>query len=68
MIVSNPKRPLDKAVEKSRFELFCEKIAPYVLVASIIILLVLIFVILVRYGANITGTEANGWQRMEQII
>ena len=59
MIVSNPKRPLDRGVEMSKFEFFCNKIAPYVVVACIIILMILVVVALVKYGANLTGTEAN---------
>ncbi|MBR0059640.1 MAG: hypothetical protein IJP99_10630 [Methanobrevibacter sp.] len=59
VIVSNPQRPLDRGVEMSKFELFCRKIAPYVLFVCIIVLLALVFVVLAKYGANITGTEAN---------
>ena len=41
------------------FDSACEKMAPYVLVACIIVISVLLFIVLVKYGANITGTEAN---------
>lgn len=68
MKVSNPKRPLNPAVEKTVFENFCDKIAPYVIIAGIVIISVLLFVALVKYGANLTGTEANVWQRMEVSI
>ena len=50
MIISNPKRPLDKAVEVSSFEYICQKIAPYVLVIGIIVLFILAFAILIKYG------------------
>ena len=59
MIVSNPKRPLDRGVEMSKFEYICQKIVPYVVLFCIGLLCVLLFVALVKYGANWTGTEAN---------
>ena len=68
MIVSNPNRPLDKGVEMTRFEFFCNKIVPYVIVACIIVLMILVVVVLVKYGANLTGTEANQYYyQMERI-
>lgn len=59
MIISNPNRPLDKGVEMSKFDFFCSKIAPYVLLACILLLMAFILFVLVKYGAGITGTEAN---------
>ena len=59
VVISNPSRPLDKGVEMSKFEFFCMRIAPYVLLVCVIVLLILVFVVLVKYGANLTGTEAN---------
>lgn len=59
MIISNPERPLDPATEKTTFEVYCEKIVPYVLIAFVLIFLVLLFVAFVKYGGNWTGTEAN---------
>jgi len=59
MIVSNPNRPLDKGVEMSKFEYYCQKIAPYLILTCILILCVLMFIALVKYGAKWTGTEAN---------
>lgn len=53
----SPKR-LEKE-SKSTFELFCERIAPYVLFFALVLLGILLVVILVKYGANITGTEQN---------
>ena len=41
------------------FDSACEKMAPYVLIACIVIIRVLLFVVLVKYGASLTGTEAN---------
>ena len=61
MIVSNPKRPLDPATEKSKFEVCCDKAAPYVIIFMIGLLSVLIFIALVRYGAYLFGTESNLW-------
>ena len=46
---------------KSPIDEFCDKIAPYLILACTIILVCLIFIALVKYGANITGTEANGY-------
>ena len=59
MIVSNPNRPLDKGVEMTRFEYYCQRIAPYVLLFCIGLLVLLIVFVLAKYGANWTGTEAN---------
>lgn len=52
---------LEKQVPKSPIDEFCDKIAPYLILACTIILVCLIFIALVKYGANITGTEANGY-------
>lgn len=59
--VSNPKKPLNPAIDKSSFEVFCDRIAPYVILAGILIIAILLFVALVKYGAKWTGTEANLW-------
>lgn len=48
-------------VEKSTFEKTCERICPYVIIIGIIIICVLLFVALVKYGYSITGSEANGY-------
>lgn len=53
----SPKR-LEKQ-SKSTFELFCERIVPYVLFFALVLLGILLVVILVKYGAGFTGTEAN---------
>lgn len=47
--------------QKTTFEEICLKIAPYVLFVCICLLIITIFVIMVKYGSNITGTEANGY-------
>ena len=52
---------LSKRVEKSTFEQFCERICPYVIIIGIIVICVLLFVALVKYGYSITGSEANGY-------
>lgn len=59
MIVSNPKKPLNKAEEITLFEYICRKIAPYVVLACIFILLALLFAVIIRYGGAWFGTEAN---------
>ena len=45
--------------QKSQFQLFCERVAPYILLICMTILIITILVVLIKYGANITGTEAN---------
>lgn len=50
---------LEKKESKSKFEVFCERICPYVIVACVIIICALLFVALVKYGHVITGTESN---------
>ena len=51
---------LSKRVEKSTFEKTCERICPYVIIIGIIIISVLLFVALVKYG-YMFSTEANAW-------
>ena len=68
MIISNPNRPLDRGVEMSKFELFCRKIAPYVLVACIILFSVLIFIALVKYGRAWFSTPQNQYEHLNQIV
>lgn len=50
---------LQKKESKSNFEVYCDKIAPYVILTCTIILVCLIVFALAKYGANLTGTEAN---------
>lgn len=54
-----PAARLEKKEEKSNFTRFCDRIVPYVLFFALVLLGILIVVILVKYGASITGTEAN---------
>ena len=49
---------LDKKTE-NKFQEFCRWICPYVIILCLIILSVLLFIALVKYGHAITGTEAN---------
>jgi len=51
---------LSKRVEKSTFEKTCERICPYVIIIGIIVICVLLFVALVKYG-HAFSTEANAW-------
>ena len=55
----SPKR-LEKK-EKTPFDMVCERIAPYVLFFALVSLAILIVVILVKYGASLTGTEQNAY-------
>lgn len=59
VIISNPKRPLDPATEITRFDWFCYRIAPYLIVIFSVLLLALAFIALVKYGGVLFGTEAN---------
>lgn len=68
MIISNPKRPLDPAEEVSCVEYYCRKIVPYVLLACIIIFLVILFIVLVKYGRLWFSTPQNHVEHMNEII
>lgn len=57
---SNPVR-LDKHQSKTSFEKFCDRAVPYVLLFALVTLMILILVILVKYGHSITGTESNAY-------
>ena len=56
---SNPVR-LDKQQNKMSFETLCRKACPYILFACGIILCVLLFIALVKYGHSFS-TEANNY-------
>ena len=58
----NSKEPvrLEKK-ELTTWESFCQKACPYVIISCVIILSVLLFIALAKYGHAITGTEANQW-------
>lgn len=51
---------LGKVETKSKFEVFCERICPYVLLFGCLVLAALIFIALVRYG-HMFSTEANNY-------
>ena len=52
---------LGKRDNTSKFNQTCERIAPYVLLIALALLFILLLVILVKYGANFTGTEQNAY-------
>lgn len=64
---STPKR-LGKIEPKSRFEVFCDKICPYVLLTAMIILVILIVFVLAKYGANLFSTPQNRYEHLSQIV
>lgn len=64
---STPKR-LNKIEEKTRFEEFCDKICPYVLLTAMIILVILIVFVLAKYGANLFSTPQNRYEHLSQIV
>ena len=60
---------LHKVEEISSFDSFCMKICPYVLIACIFLMIVLVLYIMVVHGASVTGTEANQYYyHMEMIL
>ena len=56
---------LDKK-EKTYFETYIRKAYPYVIFACVIILCVLLFIALVKYGHSFS-TEANTYEHLQQI-
>lgn len=62
---SSPAR-LNK-VEKTRFEKWCIKICPYIIVACIIILCVLFSIALVKYG-HFLSTPENTYEHLSEIV
>ena len=66
---ASSKRParLGKHQSKTSFEKFCDRVAPYVLLFALVTLMILLLVILVKYGHSITGTEANNYEHLTQI-
>ena len=51
---------LEKVERKSRFEQVCDRACPYIILACLIILGVLLFIVLVKYGHSLS-TEANNY-------
>lgn len=62
---SEPVR-LQKKEDSIQLDSICRKICPYVLIACVIIISVLLFVVLVRYG-HAFSTEANHYEHLTQI-
>lgn len=67
-VISNPNRPLDKAVEKTNFEIFCEKICPYVVIIAVFMLIVLVLQIMAVHGHTVTVTEANAFYNQLDVM
>ena len=65
---SNTPTTLDKIESKSRFEVFCDRICPYVLLTAMIILVILIMFVLAKYGANLFSTPQNRYEHLSQIV
>lgn len=62
---SEPVR-LQKKEKHSEFDEVCRKLCPYVLVACIVIISVLIVFVLAKYG-YMFSTEANHYEHLTQI-
>lgn len=58
---------LEKKTELTTFEMVCHKICPYVIIICLLILGVLLFLALAKYG-HILSTEANHYERLSQIV
>ena len=67
-VISNPNRPLDKAVEKTNFETFCERICPYVIITAVFILIVLALYVMTVHGHTVTVTEANAFYNQLDVM
>ena len=60
--MSEPVRLAKKEVHgSSKLDCICVKLCPYLLVAMIFIMTVLILYVMLQWGSVITGTEANAW-------
>ena len=57
--MNDPVRLQKENEHQSKWDCLCMKICPYVLFICICLLIITVFVVMVKYGANITGTEAN---------
>ena len=55
----NKKARLEKQEPKSKYDTFFNKIAPYIIFFGGLLIVILLFIILIKYGQSITGTEAN---------
>lgn len=64
---STPKR-LNKIEEKTRFEEFCERICPYVLVICLIILVILLLFAFLKYGRLWFSTPQNISEHMNEVV
>ena len=62
---NNPAR-LHKQEKGTSLNQFCRKICPYVIIACVIIICVLLFIALVKYGHTFS-TEANNYEHLQQI-
>ena len=58
---------LEKKEPITTFEMVCHKICPYVIIICLLILGVLLFLALAKYG-HILSTEANHYERLSQIV
>lgn len=68
MLISNPKRPLDPPEEVSRFEYYCQRVYPYVLGLFIFILLVLAFIVMIKYGRLWFSTPQNHAEHLSDVV
>ena len=64
----NKKSRLDPVEPETRFQKWCNKIAPYIIFFGIIFLAATLIIILIKYGGGVTGSEANRYEHLTQII
>ena len=58
---------LEKKEPITTFEMVCHKICPYIIIICLLILGVLLFLALAKYG-HVFSTEANHYEHLQQIV
>lgn len=58
---------LEKKEPITTFEMVCHKACPYVIIICLIVLCILLFLALARYG-HVFSTEANHYEHLQQIV
>lgn len=66
--ISNPERPCDPAVEISKFEYYCQRMCPYIIVTCLIILVILLLFAFLKYGRFWFSTPENHVEHLENVV
>lgn len=59
---------LEKQETKSKFQRWADKACPYIIIIGIILLAILLFIILIKYGGAWFSTPQNRWEHMGGTI